>query len=223
MLPFESAADSGRVIKNAARQMTALIDDLLEVHALEEGRKTFRHEAVELLPLLRAVAEGHRPAAQAKRIALDLAGLGPVPAVMGDAGALRQVFDNLLSNAIKFSPFDRAVALRASRWNDYVRIEVRDQGPGVPDAERERIFSKYARGTAKPTAGERSTGLGLAIVRDIVAIMNGRSWCENAPEGGAVFVVVLPLVATPPASNVDQAAAGKTSTQAPALATRERE
>ena len=200
MLPFDASADSGRVIKNAARQMTHLIDDLLEVHALEEGRKAFRHEVVEVVPLLQAAAEGHRLAAQAKRIALDLSALAPVPSVQGDPGALRQVFDNLLSNAIKFSPFDRTVALRTSRWNEHVRIEVRDQGPGVPDAERERIFSKYARGTAKPTAGERSTGLGLAIVRDIVAIMNGRTWCENAETGGAIFVVALPLVSAPPAA-----------------------
>lgn len=65
----------------------------------------------------------------------------------------------------------------------------------MPESEREKIFTKYFRGAAKPTAGEKSTGLGLAIVRELVAAMNGRVWCENAPEGGAVFIVVVPLPA----------------------------
>jgi signal transduction histidine kinase len=189
---IEPAEPPAGTIRNAAQQMMRLIDDLLEVHELEEGRRVFRHEPLEISALLREVASGLAPGAQAKRIRLNLDGLAPTSPVLGDENALREVFDNLLSNAIKFSPFDREVAVCTRHWNGFVRIEVHDQGPGVPASERERIFSKYARGTAQPTAGERSTGLGLAIVRDIVALMNGRTWCENSPHGGAVFIVALP-------------------------------
>jgi signal transduction histidine kinase len=108
------------------------------------------------------------------------------------------VFDNLCSNALKFSPLDSVLSVSADlRW-PHVRVEIRYQGPGVPAGEQERIFTKYARGTARPTAGEKSTGLGLAIVRELVSVMNGRVWCENARDGGAVFVVLVPL-APPPA------------------------
>jgi len=83
--------------------------------------------------------------------------------------------------------------------DNLVRVEVRDRGPGVPEEERERISTKYARGTAKPTGGEKSTGLGLTIVRDLVAVMHGRVWCEGQEGGGAVFVVAMPPAVVPAA------------------------
>ncbi len=76
-----------------------------------------------------------------------------------------------------------------------MRFEVSDQGPGVRPDEVERIFAKYVRGSAKPTAGENSTGLGLSIVRQLVTAMNGRAWCESVPGKGATFIVVLPTAA----------------------------
>jgi len=146
-----------------------------------------------LLPVLRETLLTLEPVAQRKRITLAAAGLGPVPPVRADAGALREVFDNLLSNALKFSPPDSCITVSLIVWNNHARLEIRDQGPGVPASERERIFTKYTRGTARPTAGERSTGLGLAIARELMAVMNGRVWCEAAPGGGAVFVAAVPL------------------------------
>lgn len=182
-------------IKTSARQMTGLIDDLLAVHALEEGRRVFQPAETDTTGLLRETLEALAPVAQRKRIVLDDAGVQALPPLVVDPGALRQVFDNLISNALKYSPPDRTVRVRSLLWNNQVRVEVRDRGPGVPESEREKVFTKYFRGTAKPTAGEKSTGLGLAIVRELVAAMNGRVWCENAPEGGAVFIVVVPLPA----------------------------
>lgn len=182
-------------INAAAHQMKQLVDDLLDVHALEEGQRVFREEPVDVAAMARAAAAVIEPAAECKRIAIDVGGVEATPPVRADAGALRQVIDNLLSNALKFSPCDTSVAVSVRTWKEFVRIEVRDRGPGVPEGERERIFTKYARGTAQPTAGEQSTGLGLAIVRDLVTAMNGRVWCEAAPGGGAVFVVTLPQAA----------------------------
>ncbi len=179
----------------SARQMTRLIDDLLEVHELEEGRRQFEFRTIELLPVLRETLLTLEPVAQRKRITFVAAGLGPVPPVRADAGALREVFDNLLTNALKFSPPDSCITVSSIVWNNHARLEIRDQGPGVPVSERERIFTKYARGTARPTAGERSTGLGLAIARELMSVMNGRVWCEAASGGGAVFVAAVPLAA----------------------------
>ena len=179
-------------IQAGAAQMKKLVEDMLEVHALEEGRRVFKRENVDLAWTLQAAATAHEGVAQSKDLTFDTAGVQPVPAVIVDGSAVRQVFDNLISNALKFSPPGRRVILVARPWNEFVRIEVRDEGPGVPAAERERIFTKYARGTAQPTGGEKSTGLGLAIVRDLTSAMNGRVWCEDAPGVGAIFVVVFP-------------------------------
>jgi len=137
---------------------------------------------------------GLEPVARRKRISFDANGLGEEgPAVLADAGALREVIDNLLTNALKFSPPGSGVSVIVGNRPGCVRIDIADQGPGVPDTERERIFTKYARGTAKPTAGETSTGLGLAIVRELISAMNGRVWCEALPAGGANFVIEVPL------------------------------
>ena len=181
------------VMINSTRQMTRLIDDLLEVHELEEGRRQFVFAAVDVGATLRETIQGLEPVAQHKRIRFDVIAAPDTPLVRADAGALREVFDNLCSNALKFSPPGSGISVGIElRW-PHVRVEIKDQGPGVPTGEQERIFTKYARGTAQPTGGEKSTGLGLAIVRELISVMNGRAWCENAPRGGAIFVVLVPL------------------------------
>lgn len=184
-------------ILGSSQRMAQLIDDLLQAHAIEEGKRAFRQDRVGTVDVVRAAASTFLAAARRKQISIDATGLAPVDDVCGDAAALRQVFENLLSNAVKFSPPGRAIRLITSPWSDQVRIEVQDEGPGVPENERERIFTKYTRGSARPTAGEKSTGLGLAIVREIVAASNGRVWCENAAGCGAVFVVLLPRYRAP--------------------------
>jgi len=178
---------------SSARQMTHLIDDLLEVHELEEGRRRFVPAPTDSRAMLRQALLGLEPVARRKRISFDAHGLGEGPMVLADAGALREVIDNLLTNALKFSPPGSCVSVIVGNRPGCVRIDIADQGPGVPDTERERIFTKYARGTAKPTAGETSTGLGLAIVRELISAMNGRVWCEALPAGGANFVIEVPL------------------------------
>lgn len=179
-------------LRSSVRQMGRLIDDLLDVHTLEEGRREFRFAPTDVAALVQEVAADLRPVAARKDIVLQQSfDVDQLPLAMGDASALRQVVDNLISNAIKFSPLHSRIIVRLRRWNEFIRLEIEDEGPGVPPEEKERIFGKYVRGTARPTAGEKSTGLGLAIVRQLITAMNGRVWCDPAPEKGTVFVVVL--------------------------------
>lgn len=183
----------GGLLATNVRQMTQLVDDLLDVHAFEQGRRLLEPGPLDGAAILREVIELRRPQAEQKGIALDDGALPVAGApVVADGRTLRQIFDNLVTNAMKFSPAGRRVEFTTAPWQTYQRFEVTDEGPGVPAEERERIFGKYARGSARPTGGERSTGLGLAIVREAVGAMNGRVWCEEAPGGGARFVVVIP-------------------------------
>ena len=102
------------------------------------------------------------------------------------------VVSNLLANALKYAPAGGTVRCTVASGGERLRIEVADSGPGVDDGLRETIFERYRRG-AGSAARPGGTGLGLAIVRDLVALHNGIVTLTDAPEGGALFVVDLPL------------------------------
>ncbi|WP_044891544.1 ATP-binding protein [Opitutus terrae] len=187
-----------RMVDEQVHRMTTLLGNLLDADALEHGRREFVCEPIEPAAMLRAAVASILPMADHKAIRLDTNAVpATMPPVQADATALRQILDNLLSNALKYSPRERTVTLAMEQRNGAVRLEVRDQGPGVAPHETERIFVKYARGTARPTGGEKSTGLGLSIVRQLATAMNGRVWCEHRPGEGGYFALVIPLAGLP--------------------------
>jgi signal transduction histidine kinase len=192
------AEDALPRIRNHVEQMLMLMTDLLDSETLDEGRRRLTFAAVNTAAMIHEVLASLASVAERKKIRFDTSGVGRVSAVLADAGALRQIIENLASNALKFSSPGHTIWLVLTEWNHRVRLEVRDEGPGVQPDEVERIFAKYARGSAKPTAGEQSTGLGLSIVRQLVTAMNGRAWCESTPGKGATFIVVLPTTAPSP-------------------------
>lgn len=130
--------------------------------------------------------------------------IGPLPAVEGDAAALRSVFQNLLSNALKFVPPERTprVHVHADRRPAAWRFTVEDNGVGVDPAEAEGVFAMLARGSG--AAGFPGTGLGLASCRSVVERHGGRIWIEPAPGGGTRVAFTLPA---PPESSGAAAAA----------------
>lgn len=195
------SADALTIIDKQVRQMTALLSNLLDVEALEHGRREF--EVVSLAPeaTVRAALDAFEAAAVQKSIKLESSVAEGLPQIEADATALRQITDNLLSNAIKFSPRCSVVRVTLEQQNEFVRFAVRDEGPGVAPNEIERIFAKYARGTAQPTGGESSTGLGLSIVRKLAGAMNARVWCESGPDQGSTFVLLIPVASNDQGGN----------------------
>jgi signal transduction histidine kinase len=185
-------------LRESAGQMARLINDLLSTQNMEEGHYSLHFVAGDALQVAHASVAALRTAAQHKQISVETV-LPPKPVdLTTDFVALQQVVDNLLSNALKYSPPGARVELAVAANATHCRFEVRDQGPGVKPAEREKIFEKFGRGSAKPTSGEESIGLGLWIVRRFVLALHGNVWCEPGPRDvGAVFVVEVPL--TPPA------------------------
>jgi signal transduction histidine kinase len=196
------AEDALPRIRNHVEQMLMLMTDLLDSEMLAEGRRKLTFTAVNAAAMIHEMLASLASVAERKKIRFDTSGVGKVSAVLADAGALRQIIENLASNALKFSSPGRTIWLVLTEWNQRVRLEVRDEGPGVQPDEVERIFSKYTRGSARPTAGEQSTGLGLSIVRQLVTAMNGRVWCESTSGKGATFIVVLPTATPHPMTDV---------------------
>jgi signal transduction histidine kinase len=127
----------------------------------------------------------------ASRKAVVVADIEQVPTIKLGPDALRHVLLNLLDNAIKYGPVGQTVRVRLERVGENVQLSVRDEGPGVAAADRERVWSPFQRGShTGPVAG---SGIGLAIVRDIATRHGGRAWIENGTSAGATFVVTLPL------------------------------
>jgi len=178
-------------IRTSAEHMSTLVGQLLDTVALESGPVRLHRQRVDVGRLAAVVAESHRARAAAKEIALHVDVDGICLASV-DPDRAWEIVDNLVSNALKFSPPGRRVWVRAQRGACGVRVEVRDEGPGLTAADRERAFGRFQRLSARPTAGESSTGLGLSIVKTLVELHGGTIAVESEPGAGARFWVDLP-------------------------------
>ena len=118
-----------------------------------------------------------------------------------DIERMREVFENLVSNAVKYSPKGKRIQVSLMQASEEtVRIAVKDEGQGLTEADKEKLFGKFQRLSARPTGGESSTGLGLSIVKQLVELHGGKVWAESeGKDNGATFFVELPLLkAAPP-------------------------
>jgi signal transduction histidine kinase len=130
--------------------------------------------------------------ADSKDIKVNGSGLRAGTRVRVDPFFLKQVFENLVSNALKFSPFGSRVYVGTEDKEDYYHVFVKDEGPGISEKDKVKMFTKYMTLSAKPTGDETSTGLGLSIVKKYVEEMNGSVWCESESGKGTKFIVAFP-------------------------------
>ncbi len=183
-----------------AQRVSSLVQDLLDVSAVEAGQLKLVFAPVDLAETVQAAVAEHAREAQAKRVTLSFAPPAAPVRLEGDARRLHQVAVNLLSNAVKFSPAGAFVRLAVDRRGDHVELSVRDDGAGIAPADLGKIFVPYSRLSQHPTAGESSHGLGLSIVQEIVRLHGGRVRVESMPGQGSTFVVELPVRQAPAAS-----------------------
>ncbi len=189
-----SASDKEQHLESIIRtseRMFELIKNLLESNAVESGNVNVEAEEVDVALLAQQSIDSYAQAASVKHIALHYEG-EPSAIAFADANICGQVLDNLISNAVKFSPHGKPIVVRVLNTAETVRVEVRDEGPGISEEDMKKLFGKFARLSAQPTGGEHSTGLGLSIVKKLVEAMHGRVWCESELGKGATFIVELP-------------------------------
>ncbi len=189
-----SVAESMELVTDIQRQteyMLTLLSDILDVTQIESGKLDLITQQIDTNPFLGEVVERHDKLAEYKHshVVID-------PIIEGSMCAdklrLRQVLDNLISNAVKFSPDSSTVRVHAVHDNSAWRISVTDQGPGISEKDRQRLFTDFARLSAQPTAGEKSTGLGLAICKRIITAHGGQIGVDSEPGKGATFWFTLP-------------------------------
>jgi len=177
-------------ISNDAR---SLIENILELSLLESGKLIIQTEEIKIHEMLGNIIEEYQDIANQKNISLAFEAKDEFTATT-NLELCKRVVDNLLSNAIKFSPNGKTVTINCLRENaEYFQLSVKDEGPGIKQNEKENLFKKYQKLSAKPTAGESSTGLGLAIVKLLVDYLKGSIEVITAENQGSTFIVILPL------------------------------
>lgn len=182
-----------------ARLLYRHVTDLLDAAKLEAGRMAPAWSRFDLAQLARTMFSHFESLATERHIDYSMTAPDELMAE-ADSEKLQRVLLNLLSNAFKFTPDGGAIAMRLSRQDSQALIEVQDNGPGVPLAMRETVFERFRQGEGDMQRRHGGTGLGLAIVKDFVELHGGTASLDEAPGGGALFSVRLPLAAPPGAT-----------------------
>ena len=175
----------------SGQRLLVLLSDILDLAKMESGSLQYEFKPANLHAVLRSVQNEFDSLLTDRNISNDYAEPDSELRLTLDENRIAQVMRNLLSNAAKFSPDGGTIRIDVNEDDEGVRVSIRDHGIGVPADELETVFDKFVQ-SSKTRTGAGGTGLGLSICREIVEAHQGRIWCENHPEGGAVFHVVLP-------------------------------
>lgn len=179
-------------VETSAERMTDIISNLLDINAIESGNVNIHLSQIEIIGLARRMVNEYSERAHAKNLSLHFSASEESLSAYADANILMEILDNLISNAIKYSPQGRNIYIHLAQYAEHIHISVQDEGPGLSDDDKAKLFGKFMRLSARPTGGEHSTGLGLSIVKRMVEAMKGKVWCESELGKGARFVVELP-------------------------------
>jgi K+-sensing histidine kinase KdpD len=192
----ELTADQKEVLNDmnqASDSMLGLINDLLDVTAIESGHLQLNRQPTKLDELLHDVQSSLRVLANAKSIEIKLDLPMSLPVLHIDQARIKQALTNLITNALKYSFSHTNIILSAKVFEKEVWIAIKDQGQGIPVDEMQRLFKDFSRTSVKPTAGEKSIGLGLAITRRIIEAHGGIIWVDSEIGRGSTFTFSLPL------------------------------
>ena len=181
-----------KTIHEASQGMLDLVNELLDVATIESGELKINLEPHNLTELIEKNITLANIETAKKGTKIVFAAPANPTMVPIDAGKIRQVVANLLSNALKYSPSGSTITVELHHNKGTWAFSVKDQGPGIPENERDKLFKDFGRLSVKTTGGEKSTGLGLAICRKIVDAHRGTITTENLPKRGCEFRVTLP-------------------------------
>ena len=182
------------VIERNVDLQASLVDDMLDVSRIIEGRLKINFNPLHMIPIVEAALGSIRPTADAKDLRIECNFGAPSDDISGDADRLQQVVWNLLSNAVKFSPRGSRITIGLDQCGDDLQLTVRDTGEGVSPSFLPFVFERFRQADSSTTRTHRGLGLGLAIVRHLVELHGGMVKAESDGEGkGSTFSIMLPL------------------------------
>jgi signal transduction histidine kinase len=179
------------VLARQSRQLTRLVDDLLEASRISTGRLALQPQPMHIGDAVTGAVEALQPQLDRRRQTLRLAHHGTPAPLLGDPARLSQVVANLVHNASKFSPDGAEIALRVDEHAHEVRLQVCDPGEGIAPKLMPHLFDLFVQGSTRD--GHGGLGIGLALVRQVVALHGGKVHAaSDGPGRGATFTVTLP-------------------------------
>jgi two-component system, OmpR family, sensor histidine kinase KdpD len=180
-------------IQSAADRLNRLVENLLDMSRLESGRLRLKRDWCDISEIIGVAVKRFDYCFSNRPLSLGIS--SNLPLIQVDFVLIEQVLVNLLDNACNYTPEGTLINIMAQHKENNLEVVIEDNGRGIPDADRERIFDKFYRVPGTATGG---TGLGLSISRGLVEAHGGTLVAENQPVGGARFVMQLPLAGTPP-------------------------
>jgi len=177
------------IIDQEARRLTNLVENLLHFSRSERQATHITPEPTALGPLVQEVIDGFAPLAAARGVKLS-ASVQEGLVVPADPGAVRQMLLNLLDNAVKYGPAGQEVRIGATRDNGVARLWVADGGPGIPRADRERVWERFWRLERDRGSSVAGSGIGLAVVRELATLHHGRTWIDDGTDVAGTRVVI---------------------------------
>lgn len=194
-----------RIALTNTDRLIRLINDILDIEKIDAGHVNLRRDRLRLKPLLESTLAALEGLGRDAEVKLTIVRADDVE-VIGDADRLTQVFTNLVSNAVKFAPRGTAVEVSIAADAPDVTVAVRDHGPGIPPEFRSRIFGRFQQAGGYESRRSGGTGLGLSIAKAITELHAGRIWFDEAPGGGTMFAVSLPIAPRPQGAGDERAA-----------------
>jgi two-component system, NarL family, sensor histidine kinase BarA len=191
----------GHNVSTAAKNLLAMINDLLDLAKIEAGKADVRFDKVSVTDTCQTLLALMRPLADKKQLTLEGTLAEDLPIVITDAGKLQQILFNLLSNAIKFTPATGRVTLTAQRHSSRregdeageVEVAVADNGPGILEIDQKHIFEKFYQADRTLTKESAGTGLGLAISKELAGLLGGTLTLRSEPGHGTTFSLRIPV------------------------------
>ena len=175
-----------------SRRLTRLVNNVLDFSRLEQGKKKYHFETVELAAFLKEIIEFHRPGIKDNNMKINLNIPGEEFVIKTDRDAMEQVILNLTDNAVKYAGTGGEISISVEPGENGVDIRIEDRGPGIPETHRNRIFEKFHRVDDSLTATKQGSGLGLSIAKRMLKDMGGDLLYTPRQGGGSSFIVRVP-------------------------------
>jgi len=180
-------------LKAANKSMVSLIDDLLEVSRIEESKKKFKIESVDLTELVKGLVKELNYLIKSNNQKFNLGILGAKVLVLSNANILGKIIFNLLTNAARYGKKGGKISVKVVKQKDgKIILSISDDGIGIPKKEQRNIFSKFFRASNAVRVESSGTGLGLYIVKELLKIVKGKIWFESEENKGTTFFLLLP-------------------------------